>query len=167
MPTLAWACLRYDQPVPLTMAKFSFRLASLLRLREATRDERRQSLAEVLREDDQLADRLVVIRASLAALRDDGQLAARPGLLNVERLRDAQRYELALLAEQQAIAAQRALLADEIERRRLVLVESDTEVRSLEKLREAGLARHQDEQQRDEIYQLDEVAIRQAFEKLS
>lgn len=149
------------------MAKYSFRLASLLRLREATRDECRQVLAQVLREDDQLVQRLVDVRTRRAALRADGQSALRPGLLNVERLRDVQRYERSLQTEEAELIEQRTQLAVEIDRRRADSVSADTEVRGLEKLREAGMARHQQEQERADIEQLDEVALRQAVEKLS
>lgn len=149
------------------MAKYSFRLASLLRLREATRDECRQLLAQVLREDDQLAQRLADLRTRRAALLADSQSAVQPGVLNVERLRDAQRYERSLHLEEAELLEQRAKLAIEIDQRRAALVSADTAVRALEKLREAGMLRHQQEQERTDMQQLDEVALRQAVEKLS
>jgi len=149
------------------MAKYTFRLASLLRLREATRDECRQALAQVLRDDDRLVQQLADVRKRRLALRAEGQTAVRPGLLNVERLRDSQRYEQSLHAAETEFLEQRSQLAVEIERRRTALVAADTEVRALEKLREAGLARYQQEQERAEMQQLDEAAQRQAVEKLS
>ena len=146
------------------MAKYSFRLASLLRLREATRDDCRQALAEVLREDDRLAQSLADVQARRAAQIADGQATVRPGLLNVERLRDAQRYQLSLQAEESGLHEQRAQLAGEIDRRRGALVTADTEVRALEKLREAGMERHRQEQERVEGQLLDEVALRMRVE---
>jgi flagellar FliJ protein len=149
------------------MAKYSFRLASLLRLRESTRDECRQALAEVLGHDDRLVRKIEAVQARRAAQRADGQAARQPGLLNVERLRDAHRYECSLQSEEADLLEQRVQLAGEIDLRRAALVSADAEVRALEKLREAGMARHQQDQERAEIQQLDEVALRQAVEKLS
>lgn len=147
------------------MAKFSFRLATLLRLREATRDEHRNALANVLRDDALLATRAQQLTAEMSRLRASTGCEVRPGLLNVDRLRDAQRYESQLRAEEQSIAVERAALAEVIEQRRLELVAADTEVRTLEKLREAGLSRHQQEQQLDETKQLDETATLRAAER--
>ncbi len=149
------------------MAKYSFRLANLLRLRESTRDNCRQLLAQTLRQDDRLVLQLADVRARQVALRADNQLAMQPGLLNVERLRDAQRYERSLQVEEAELLDQRARLAVEIEQRRAALVSADTDVRALEKLREAGMLRYQQEQERADMQRLDEVAQRQAVEKLS
>ena len=56
--------------------------------------------------------------------------------LDVNRLLEAQRYELLLKAQSQELAKQAILLAAETERRRQMLVEADREVRVLELLDE-------------------------------
>ena len=56
--------------------------------------------------------------------------------LDVNRLLEAQRYELLLKAQSQELAKQAMLLAAETERRRQMLVEADREVRVLELLDE-------------------------------
>jgi flagellar export protein FliJ len=53
----------------------------------------------------------------------------------------------------------------EVDRRRQSLVEADREVKVLEKLREQQLARHNTEQAKREIKQLDAVAIQLAIGK--
>jgi flagellar FliJ protein len=141
------------------MQPFQFRLATLMRLRESWRDEKRGELAQALRADAALLDRLQELEGDLRQLRVNATHQS-VGPINVDRLLDAQRYELLLRAEEQMAIAQRKLLAEEIERRRLVLVEADREVRVLEKMKETQAARHQAEEERREQAQLDEIALR-------
>jgi len=51
------------------MSKFKFRMATLLRLRETTRDQRRGELAEAYRVDEVLQRQLQQIEGELTALR--------------------------------------------------------------------------------------------------
>lgn len=140
------------------MAKFKFRLATLLRLREAARDERRGELAEAYRVDDVLKQRTDDLHRELDAVRRLCRQAAGPGTVDVDQLLEAQRYELALRFQEKQLRQQREAVAAEIERRRLALVEANREVRVLEKLRENLSERHRQEEGRREIKQLDEVA---------
>jgi flagellar FliJ protein len=144
------------------MPKFTFRLATLLRLREATRDERRLQLAEAYRVDEVLQQRLRAAAEELQALRQRCRQAVGPGTVDVDRIVAAQRYELALRAFQRGLEQQREAVAAEIERRRLALVEANREVRVLEKLREKQAARFQEEENRRDIRRLDEVALQRA-----
>jgi len=143
------------------MARFRFRLATLLRLREAVRDQRREELAEAYRVDELLATQLARVAEQLDSLGEQCRRAAGPGQVDVDRLLEAQRYELALRARQRQLQQQRRNVAEEIERRRETLAEADREVRVLEKLRKRQAARHQYEENRREIKLLDEVAQRQ------
>jgi flagellar protein FliJ len=142
------------------MKKFTFRLATLQRLRENLRDERRSQLADAYRADEILQEqeaRLEQERAGLAgALRE----AAGPGEIEVDRLLADHRYSLLLSAQQKHLGQQRQAVAQEIERRRQLLIEADREVRVLEKLKEQQRQRHRDEENRQDIKQLDEVAQR-------
>ena len=52
------------------MARFKFQLATLLRLREATRDERRAELAEAFRADDVLVEQQEDATRQVSDLRD-------------------------------------------------------------------------------------------------
>jgi flagellar FliJ protein len=144
------------------MPKFTFRLETLLRLREATREERQLQLAEAYRVDVVLQQRLRAAVEELRSLRDRCRQAVGPGTVDVDRLVAAQRYELALRAFQRGLEQQRAAVAAEIERRRLALVEANREVRVLEKLREKQSARFQEEENRRDIRRLDEVAGQRA-----
>jgi flagellar FliJ protein len=140
------------------MAQFQFRLATLLRLRELARDERRLQLAEALRLVDQLRSRCEEIEA---LLRDTKRLQTpATGPLDADRLLNATRYELVLRAEQRALQLQEASLAAEIEKRREALVGANREVRSLELLREKQRERHAEEEQHIARKDMDEIAVR-------
>lgn len=145
------------------MTKFKFRLATLLRLREAARDERRRELAEAYRVDDLLRQRLDGVSGQLGRLQDHCRKLTGPGAVDVDRLVEAQRYELALKAQRSQLGQQREAVAAEIERRRGALVEANRDVRVLEKLRENQVRQHGREENRREIKQLDEVASQRAI----
>ena len=130
------------------MAKFKFRLATLLKLREATRDERRAELAQAYQADSLLEKQQDRLRKELAGLLLQSRKVAEPGTVDVDQLLETQRYELVLRAQQSQLSAQRQTVAEEIERRRQVLVEADREVRVLEKLRQRQLQRHREEEAR-------------------
>jgi flagellar protein FliJ len=142
------------------MRQFRFRLATLLRLREATRDERRSQLAEAYMAEQNLNERKAEVEAEAAELRRRYGQAAMVGALDVDQLLDSHRYEMVLAAQLKFIADQHAKLAVEIEKRRQALVAADREVRVLEKLRENLRERHRQEEQHAEMKQIDEVAGR-------
>lgn len=148
------------------MAKFKFRLATLLRIRESTRDERREQLAEAYQVDDVLKGQLDAVGRQMEHLKDRRRRIVEPGGVDVDQLVEAQRYELALSAQQHQIERQRQALAEEIERRRQALVEANREVRVLEKLRDKQLEKHRHEQGRRDIKQLDEVAQQRAVREV-
>jgi flagellar FliJ protein len=147
------------------MASFRFRLSTLLRMRENLRNECRQHLVEAERAEDIILVRIAELNDELAVLRRHCDTVSRPGAINVDRLLDAGRYEMILKTERQAADEQRQTVAAEVDRRRQSLLEADREVKVLEKLREQQLARHNTDQAKREIKQLDAVAIQLAIGK--
>lgn len=147
------------------MSLFRFRLATLLRLRIAERDDRRSDLAkalaawEVLREQRQAltADR----NENLAVVR---RLAA-PGSGNVDAMIQSQRYQAILKMRDAQLAAQEAQVEREIERRRQLLVEADRQVRVLEKLEARQKGAHRQLMEKQEARRLDEVASIGSFRR--
>ncbi len=141
------------------MPEFRFRLTTLMRLREQTRDERRAKLAEAYAAEQVLRDRRAMIDRELAntALL---QKRSASGAVNVDSLLDVHRYQMVLKAEQQVVEKQSEMLATEIEKRRQALVAADREVRVLEKLREKQHDRFQHDQAVIAQKQLDEMASR-------
>jgi flagellar export protein FliJ len=140
------------------MLPFRFRLATLLRLRESDRDERRSHLADAQRAEDIVRARIAEIDGETSRLRGESARLSRPGAVNVDVLMEINRFELLLVAERQAAVQQQKLVAEEVERRRLALVAADREVRVLERLRETQQERHRQDAERQERKQLDESA---------
>ncbi len=142
------------------MGKFKFRLHTLLRLRQVTRDERRGQLAEAYQADEIIADSQNKIQRELDDTQTQGRRAVAPGAIDVDRLLESQRYEVVLDAQKKHAAEQRRKVQEEIQRRTDFLVEANREVRVLEELREKQLQRHRQEWNRQEVKLLDEAAGR-------
>ncbi len=142
------------------MPKFHFRLATLLRLNESVRDERRSQLAEAFRADELLEQREGMVADEIAATRSAGRKAVTPGTVDLDRIVEAQRYEMALRAQQKLLGQQRKAVGGEIERRREAVLAANREVRALEKLRERHKQRYQQDEARRATRELDEVALR-------
>lgn len=146
------------------MAKFDFRLKTLLKLYEAARDERRAKLAEAFEAENILNEQTEQINEEIEDLKQQTRLSSKPGDVVVDRLIDSHRYELMLRAKRQEIGQQAKQLLEEIERRRQRLVEADRQVRVFEKLREKKLDEYQQQQYKNEIKQIDEIASRRGNE---
>jgi flagellar FliJ protein len=142
------------------MSTFRFRLATLLRLREAARDEKRARLAEAYRAAEILAAQLQEIDGELAAYRLAAQQNAQRGIVDVDQLLHGHRYERVLTAQKNALKTQQKQVAEEIDRRRLALVEADRQVRVLEKLREKKQTEHATAEERRDQRLMDELASR-------
>ena len=140
------------------MAKYRFRLNTVQKVREAYRDQQRASLAEAFRAEQILAENRAQLVVEENELRELQRSAIHGEYLDVNRLVEAQRYELLLKAQGQELAKQAVLLAAETERRRQTLVEADREVRVLEKLDERHRRAYDRDDQRAETKRLDDVA---------
>jgi len=148
------------------MSVFKFRLAPLLKLRAATRGERRAALAEAYRVDEVLRQRLAAVAGELQALGAERRRLAAPGAVNVDRLVESQRYEIVARAQEAQLVRQREGVAAEIQRRRQALVEADREVRVLEKLRDRQAEAFRREEERKEAKRLDEVAFQRVMREV-
>lgn len=142
------------------MARFRFRLATLLRLREAARDERRSQLAEAQRAEDKLHARRAAIHDEQRELAQLVRAAGAAGAVAVDRLIAAQRYEAVLQAEWQVTADHLTKIQAEVERRRQALVAADRDVRVLERLHDAQRQRHEQAEALAHAKLLDEIGQR-------
>lgn len=142
------------------MARFQFRLKTLLGMRLAERDERRALLAESYAAERQLQKRRAAVEGELAAQHARCRSGTGPGRLDVEILMTAHRYEQVLRRELQALAEEENLLSAEIDVRRQAVVAADREVRVLEKLRDRQHEHYKQQQAAAEGKQMDEVAAR-------
>jgi flagellar protein FliJ len=137
---------------------FRFRLATLLRLRLADRDQRRADLAKAQRAEDALRIQAASVAREQDELNRLSRKLASPGEAEVDRLIAARRYELVLRAKAGQLSDQIEQVKAEVERRRAVLIESDRQVRVLEGLREKQQAAYQMAEERSEQKLLDEQA---------
>jgi flagellar protein FliJ len=142
------------------MAQFRFRLESLLKLRLAERDHRREELANAYRADQVLQQRLASVREEIVDTQRLSKACSAPGTVHVDKLLHSHRYELILVGQLQQIHRQRQLIANEIDRRRQALVEADQELRILEKLREKHATAFAYHEHKADIRLLDEMALR-------
>lgn len=142
------------------MKTFVFRLATLLKLREADRDQRRSELAEAQRALQIVDDKVMELDQEMESARTVLRQTAGVGEVAVDVLLDNQRYELMLIAEKTAISDQRTQVAVEADRRRQALVKADREVKTLEKLRDREQQRHRAQQEYLDARESDEVAVR-------
>ncbi|HEY5316248.1 MAG TPA: flagellar export protein FliJ [Pirellulales bacterium] len=140
------------------MRRFQFRLATVGRLREAVRDERRAQLADALGVQSVLEEKIQGLEQDLRAAR---QLHTAPtGPVNVDRLLNGERYEIVLQAEKRSLAAQLAKVAAEVAKRREALMIADQDVKALEKLRTSQHEDWRQQSERETMRELDEVAGR-------
>lgn len=140
------------------MAKYKFQLETLEKIRRARRDELRAALAEAFQAEHRLAESRADLAAETEQLRSLQRTATAGPYTNVNLLLDAQRYELLLKSRSEELAKRAILLAAETKRRRQALVESDRDVRVLERLDERKQDEFNRDAQRRETKQLDEVA---------
>ena len=144
------------------MAKFRFRLTALQKLREAHRDEMRSKLAEAYQAERLLQEQIATAQQEERNLQGTQRGQLQQPTTDVNQLLNSQRYAAVLRSQVTTLLDQSKMLATEIEKRRQALVESDRQVRVLEKLHERQLDAHRNETLRAEIKVLDEVASRSA-----
>ncbi len=145
------------------MAGFTFRLEPLLKLRRTARDERRATLAEAYVAERLLRQQVEQIDCQLDEVRNKLREASQPGTINVAELLGGHRHELMLNTQKLQLADTQKKLHEEIERRRELLVESDKQVRILEKLRERRHESHVTGAAKQDIKASDEFASRRDF----
>lgn len=118
------------------MAEYTFRLKTVLSLRQAEREQRRAELHAALDDERQLAEQRQGIDAELDRHLRWKSAGAAPGPLDLEKLKSAGQYEAALRAQLAALAETHRAASAETGRCRDALAAADGEVRVLEKLRE-------------------------------
>jgi flagellar protein FliJ len=140
------------------MRKFKFRLATLLRLRESARDQRRSQLAEAYQAEEAILEQRRQVSDAIDDLMRECREVAGPGELDLDRLLDARRYEVTLRAEHRDLTEKHEAVRVEVDRRRQALVEANRSVRVLELLRDRQMEQHGEEERIRQIKELDEIA---------
>jgi flagellar FliJ protein len=142
------------------MTQVRFRLESLLKLRLAERDRRREELANAYRADQVLQQRQEAVEQEIVETHRQTKERSAPGTIHVDMLLNTHRYELILHAQLQQIRGQRQVIAAEMERCRQALVEADRELHILEKLREKYAIAFEYNEHKAQVRLLDEMALR-------
>lgn len=145
------------------MSQFNFRLRSVLQLRERHRDEAAQSYQQALLAIRKLDEQIEQLLQEHAAQKPY-QAASSTGDVSPQKLLESQRYQMHLLQEVRELHSQKKLVEAESEKRRLVLVEREKDVRSIEKLHGRQLAQWHDDEARRQQIALDQWAGFQYWE---
>jgi flagellar export protein FliJ len=112
----------------------TFRLATLLRLRERERDTAAKSLQDVREAIDKLNNAKAEIDEANASM-DQMRKQAIQGTIALTQVLEAQRYQLVLAAQVSQILENMSVLNQERQRREAVLLKCQQAIKSLEKLR--------------------------------
>lgn len=140
--------------------KFKYRLASLLKIREGVRTEKQLELNKAYEAAQIVEDALQRVRTDIVRCTEEARNLIASGNVRVDYLLGMRRHEAFLLAQKSHAENQLKMIQEEIERRRIALMEADREVKVLEKLREKLKDRFLREQALAELKQMDEVAGR-------
>jgi flagellar export protein FliJ len=135
-----------------------FRLAALLRLRLAERDQRRLELAKALRAVHILQQQQAEIDHEQTQWLAQVRTLLAPGPADLDAVLARYRYAAVLRARQQQLATQLAEVESEAQRRRAALIEADRQVRVLEKLAARQAEAERLDTLRREGQRLDEAA---------
>ncbi len=143
------------------MARFRYRLAPLLKIRENVRAERQTELSKAYEAQRIVNEQLEKVKNDIADCLNEGRESILAGRVRIDHLLALRRHEAHLLAQQAHAEGQLVEIGKEIERRRIALMEADREVKVLEKLKEKMKERHHQEELKAELKQMDEIAGRQ------
>ena len=139
---------------------FKYSLAPLLKIRENVRAEKQAELNKAYEAARIVEDELERVRSEYAHSLEQGFRAAQQEQIDVNYLLNLRRHQAYLITQQEHATKQLEEIRQEIERRRIALMEADREVKVLEKLREKMKAKHLQEEALADQKQMDEIAGR-------
>jgi len=142
------------------MRKFTFRLQTVLQLREQERDERKRELQQALTARDIVSQQQAILEKERQNLSMALRTSLLQGKIDADQMLAWRRYETVLSAQQDYVAKQLAAIDTEIEKRQQALMEANRAVRILELLREKQRAAYEKRERSHEMKQLDELANR-------
>lgn len=134
-------------------------LDAVRRVREARRDELRGRLADAFRAAEVLQAERAQVAEELLGVQEARRHAAASPAMNVTHVLDAQRYELVLRSQEEALAEKSRMVAEEIERRRSAVTEAERDVKTLDLLEERRRREQMERERRAEAKETDEIAL--------
>ena len=140
------------------MKKFGFRLQNILRVREATRNEKQAVLAIALSELDAIQQEKTQLEIRHTTIQERVRVIKNDIPLNVQKLREAYEFLKVVKAELER-ASDRVSKADEnVAQCREAMIVAEQAVKSIQLLRDRRYADHEIERQRSEAKITDELA---------
>jgi flagellar export protein FliJ len=139
------------------MKPYTFQLQTLLELRIHHRTEQQRRLAEALHAEEILAQQMADVQIELQQVKASAS-NRQVGDVDINRLLDAQRYELVLAGQLRLLSEKQKQVALESERRRQAVIEADRGVKSLQQLDEQHRATHRRQTERHLQRELDDLA---------
>ncbi|MGL6194670.1 MAG: flagellar export protein FliJ [Thermoguttaceae bacterium] len=142
------------------MAAFKFRLVALQKIRENIRRDKQAELVKAYEAAKIVEDQIETVKNELVSCIESGREMLQGGKISIDYLLSMRRREAFLITQQKHAESQLEQIQQEIERRRIAVMEADREVKVLEKLEEKLRDRHQREAALAELKQMDEIAGR-------
>ncbi|MDR0521464.1 MAG: flagellar export protein FliJ [Planctomycetaceae bacterium] len=138
---------------------FKFRLEPLITIRENVRKERQAELVKAYEARQKIENEQQGIEQAITENIEEARNQMLPGkAVNIEHLLYFRRHEMFLRAKQNELAKMAQMIDEEIERRRLAVIEADKECKSTEKLKESQFKKYTEEERKTENKQMDEIA---------
>ncbi|MGQ9504033.1 MAG: flagellar export protein FliJ [Thermogutta sp.] len=144
------------------MRKFTFRLATILKLREQEREERKRDLQQAYAAREILFQQQSALAIERQNLSETLRKSLLQGNIDADQMLACRRYETVLNAQRDYLSQQMSVIDKEIEKRQQALVEANRAVRILELLREKQRIAHEKEEATREIKALDEIGNRKS-----
>lgn len=145
------------------MANFIFRLQSVLKLKERERDRAAEAVEQAAAAKNMLLNQIDDLQSE-SEQQNPVREHASVGMVNVQRLVEAQRFQLFISQQIAALEANVAAIEKELELRRNKLIKCEQSLRVLEKLRDRKLAAWNTSQLQKQQARLDEWAGYRHFE---
>ena len=139
---------------------FKYRLAPLLKIREHVRAEKQAELNKAHEAARLVEEELERVRGEYAHSMEQGLQAAQQEEIDVNYLLGLRRHQFYLISQQELAIRQLEEIKQEIEHRRIALMEADRQVKVLEKLRDKMKAKYLQEEALADLKQMDEIAGR-------
>jgi len=125
----------------------TLRLTMLLKVQQAIRDQRRQALAEVLKQEQLLTHRLLALDEELIGRRLATEDIAGPTPVVIQRWLESDGCDSALIARRGVLKRELGELLAEVDRRQQALLAAETELRAMENLHDQQGSIHVEHQQ--------------------
>jgi flagellar FliJ protein len=138
---------------------FKFRLEPLITIRDKELKDRQEELAQAYNARRILEEAMQMVEQQLAeGIATARNLTQAGKTVNVNHLLGLRRQEMFLRANQDDLTNKIKVVDEEIERRRLLVVAANKELKIVEKLKEKRHEKYMEEENKEETKAMDEIA---------